>query len=471
MYEGFSEKNRIDVNDPSDGKTFQFAPLDYHPLYNRINNYVCFGTPILTPLEFTSWRDECIAAQETCAITSNLNPAPALMVSGPDALQFMKDNLVNNFDKFPVGRTKHGVMCADNGLIISNGVILRSAEDTFEAHWLSPYLNMKFDSERYDAKLEDITRTRFIFQLIGPKSLQIVEEACEDDFHDLKLCRFRESSMCGHKVRVLRFGMTGGLAYEVHGDTENAREVHKRLIEVGNKYGIRMMGVQSYMMCHTPGGSVQFNLHYSQYLSQDMIDILFAKSEDKSGFTSNDAMTMELDGSVGTHMEDRYKNPYEVGLGKLIDYSHDFPGRDALLEYSKDIKRTLVTLKWNADDIGDVFASQVRDGEPYFPMDHPGQMSLVDHKTELSMDYVFDKDGNCIGTSGGRTFSPWHQAMLSLASIDLAYTQLGTEVQVLWGNEGSRQKLIRATVEPVPYNTNYSNRTYDVEQIPHFKKA
>lgn len=41
--------------------------------------------------------------------------------------------------------------------------------------------------------------------------------------------------------------------------------------------------------------------------------------------------------------------------------------------------------------------------------------------------------------------------MLSLATIDVDHAEIGTEVDVLWGAPGHRQKLIRAVVKSAPY--------------------
>jgi hypothetical protein len=57
--------------------------------------------------------------------------------------------------------------------------------------------------------------------------------------------------------------------------------------------------------------------------------------------------------------------------------------------------------------------------------------------------------------------------MLSLCSIDIAHSAMGTEVIVLWGNPGTRQKKIRATVSRFPYLSENRNQVVDVSKIPH----
>ena len=83
----------------------------------------------------------------------------------------------------------------------------------------------------------------------------------------------------------------------------------------------------------------------------------------------------------------------------------------------------------------------------------------------LPNDWVLDLEGNKIGFSGGRMMDWWNKAMISMAVMDVEFCEDGTEVQVLWGEPGTHQKLIRATVAPVPFNTHLENRSTDVSKL------
>lgn len=56
--------------------------------------------------------------------------------------------------------------------------------------------------------------------------------------------------------------------------------------------------------------------------------------------------------------------------------------------------------------------------------------------------------------------------MISLCSIDVEYGEFGTEVIVLGGNPGTRQKEIRATVSRFPFLSEERNQVVDVNKIP-----
>jgi glycine cleavage system aminomethyltransferase T len=99
-------------------------------------------------------------------------------------------------------------------------------------------------------------------------------------------------------------------------------------------------------------------------------------------------------------------------------------------------------------------------------MDEPYHFNHEDSTNTLYADQVL-KDGKLIGVSSGRAYSYNYRKMISLCSLDVEYGNLGTEVAVLWGNPGSRQKEIRATVSRFPYFNEDRNQTVDVSKIPY----
>lgn len=464
MYENFKHLNPIDVS-KARLKPRVFNTSAYQPNYYGGAAWATYIPPTVIAEEYTGWRDESLATHLTCAITTNLNPLLTVRVSGADAVEFLKFNMVNNFDKFQVGTTKHGIIVQENGNVAGSGVLMRTEEDVFELFGLSPIINMRYAQQKhqYDGLIfEDISDKQFVFQMMGPNSLEIIEEATQEDLHELKFNRIKYSEICGHRVRILRFGMHGGLGYEIHGPAETAQEIHKKIVEIGVPYGIRLLGFRAYALSHTPGASQQFSMHYEADLGGfDYLAMAGSRNDDV------DIPVWKWTGSAGNSLEKRLRNPYELGLEKVIDYNHDFIGKEALLKYRENPKHTLVTLEWMEADIQEVYASQFNtEKEPYQQFDFPGQMNIRGGYFISSIDLVYNEDGEEIGISGGRTFSPFHGAMLSLASIELPYRALGTEVYVLWGDAGTRQKKIRAKVAPMPYNTHYSNKTFDVNSIP-----
>jgi glycine cleavage system aminomethyltransferase T len=171
-----------------------------------------------------------------------------------------------------------------------------------------------------------------------------------------------------------------------------------------------------------------------------------------------------LSGSMGKDIYKRYRNPIELGWGKTINFDHDFIGKEALQRIAADPNhRVMVTLEWNVDDIMDIHRSQYT-AEPYKDISDADDLSFG--TPGLEADQVLDADGKLVGIATGRMFSWYYRHMISLCSIDKDHSDLGTEVYVVWGEPGTKQKKIRATVARYPYFNTDRNQKVDVSKIP-----
>ena len=425
----------------------------------------------ISPYEYTNWRDETMSWKTTCYLHAGLNPTDTLAIRGERVLDFLAKVCVTNMDNFEVGRIKHGVCVDEQGRVVVDGVMMRTAEDEVTTYWMSPLINhyvKNLYGEEFGVTGEVLTGKVFLFQIGGPKSLEVVEKATGENFHDMKHLRFRDSTICGHPVRICRVGMAGTLAYEVHGAFEDTYEIYSKLWEVGQPLGMRRLGSHCYCMNHGENGYPQFGVHFAYPIPEDQEFLDYVRTtEDR---LQNGIFVVEgkfmLDGSAADNRDYFVHNPYELGWGKMIKFDHDFIGREACERLSSDPStRKIVTYEWNADDVAEVFASQFRgdEEEPYKPIEGPSDTTFwlggITHH-----DLVLDEAGNVIGTSFGRQNACYFRHMISIGCVDPAFAAEGTEVYVVWGNPGQRQKRIRATIVRYPYNNVMRSDSTDVSK-------
>ena len=417
------------------------------------------------PMVFTGTRDEYMATRTTASLGVALNTSPIFDISGPDAIKFLNSVCINrDFSKQKLGGSRHAIICNDRGQMLASGVILRRTEDSFRTYWMAPAIHYYLISSGMNVKGE-YKDDEYFFQLDGPKSLEILENATGADIHDLKFGQNKTVQICGTDMVVYRLGMSGALAYEVHGDAENTEPVYKKLREVLFAFGGKLQGIQSYSVVnHTPAG----------YSNQGITFMYpFATSgEGLAAFTKEISPPVNFVGSASVDSENLYATPYDAGWGKLVNFDHEFLGKEALLKISKNTPRKPVTLVWNADDVGEVFTSQFRgaDVEPYEQLEYPGNFSDVTQFMEFRADHILS-DGKIVGISAGKTYAYYEHKMISIGTIDDEYAVEGKEVTVLWGTPGHPQKEIRAKVARFPYyNGEYRNETLDVERIPRLQK-
>ena len=120
------------------------------------------------------------------------------------------------------------------------------------------------------------------------------------------------------------------------------------------------------------------------------------------------------------------------------------------------VHRKKVTFAWNDDDVKKIWASQLAPaGENYKFIDLP-----LSNYASSSFDSVMDK-GKVIGASMFSGYSFNERKMLSLGFVDEQFSKPGTELTLVWGEEGGgtkkttverhKQKEVRVIVGPTPY--------------------
>ena len=114
-----------------------------------------------------------------------------------------------------------------------------------------------------------------------------------------------------------------------------------------------------------------------------------------------------------------------------------------------------MTLRWNADDVIDIYASLLRKGEEYKTMDLPTTPTWL-HGTLAHADHI-RKDGREVGYASGTIYSYHLREVLSMGS-STSMGEIGNDVMVQWGDHGRRIKDVRATVERFPYIAGGSQR-------------
>ncbi|MGI6508713.1 MAG: aminomethyl transferase family protein [Saccharofermentanales bacterium] len=424
-----------------------------HSVYDR------FGHTL--PMEYTGARDEILASRQTAWLGSALNVTPVMDISGPDAAKFLNKYCVNrDFSIMEPGSSKHAVMCNERGNMIADGVIIYLESGIYRTYWLAPVIAYYVQNSGMDVKGE-WKDDEYFFQIDGPKSLEILEEATQANLHDIKFARNRTVKICGTDMIVHRLGMSGALAYEVHGDKEHAEIVLTRLREVTEKFGGKMLGFRNYIFLnHTPGG-------YPNQFQHFCYD-LYSCDPGLAEFARKHCAPQYGTGSAEEDQEAFYVTPYDIGWGYLVNMNHDFVGKEALVRAKENRSKQMVTLEWNAEDVAEVFASQFRgkDVTPYDPIEayHSGYHGGLTIPTRGDWVTV---NGEKIGIATGRCYAFYEQRMISLASIKKEHAVEGKELIVQWGRKDYPIKEIRAKVAPFPYyNEEFRNETFDTANIP-----
>ena len=213
-------------------------------------------------------------------------------ITGRDAFAFTNLLTPRDLTQCGVGQGKYVVITAEDGGIINDPVLLRLGENHFWLALADSDVLLWAKGVAYRSGLDVTIREPDVspMQIQGPKSKQVVEKLFGPRVLDMPYYHFFEAKLDGIPVIVTRTGWTGEVGYEIYlRDGSRVGELWERVLEAGKPFGIAPTGPSD--IRRIEAGILNYGIY----------------------------MTLE-------------NNPYEVGLGWLVDLDQeaDFIGKDAL---------------------------------------------------------------------------------------------------------------------------------------------
>jgi glycine cleavage system aminomethyltransferase T len=413
------------------------------------------------PAEYSNWRDEQLAWQNTCVLYNQSYHMAELAVEGPDALELLTRLGVNSFATFGPGKAKQFVPCTYDGYVIGDVILFALGESEFNLVGRAPALNWityHAQTGNYDVEVEfdqrtalrtDGRRKHYRFQVQGPNAMQVIEKALGHPPEDLKFFNMRLERMADRDVCALRHGMAGQPGWELFGPWEDHDRVHEALVNAGEEFGLTLVGGRAYGSNAIESGWIPSPLPavYTGEKLKPYREWLPAKGYEGSA---------SIGGSfVSPNIEDYYLTPWDLGYGHLVKFDHDFIGREALEEMAEGEHRTKVTLALDDDDVARTMASMLQ---------RSGRAKYIEWPNAVYSMHPYDKvtvNDEIVGISTWICYTANEGKLLTLAILDSEYAEPGTEVTFVWGEEDGGtakptveehvQTELRATVSPVPY--------------------
>ncbi len=413
------------------------------------------------PPEFTNWRDEQRAWQETCILFDQSFHMNDLAVDGPDALDLLSRLAVNSFDGFGIGRAKHFVPCSPEGYVIGDVILFALGEDRFNLVGRAPALNwVTYHAETggYDVQVDldlrsalrtDGRRRSYRFQLQGPNAMRITERVLGTAPPELRFFHTTTLEIADKTVGALRHGMVGQPGWELYGPWEDREPVLEAILAAGEEHGLRRSGGRAYSSNTLESGWIPSPL-----------PAVYSGESLKAYREWLPAMGYEGSASVGgsfisEDVEDYYFTPWDLGYGQYVNFDHDFVGREALERIAEGEHRQKVTLALDDDDVTRTIGTMFQETDRAKFMDWPAAVYSMHQYDDVTV------DGESVGVSTWIGYSSNEGKMLTLAVLEAEHAEPGTEVTLVWGEEDGGttkptvephvQTEIRATVSPVPY--------------------
>lgn len=413
------------------------------------------------PPEFTNWRDEQRAWRESVVLLDQSHHMPEMFVSGPDAKALLSRVGVNSLKTFPVLRAKQFLGCNHRGQVIGECVLEHVEEGLYElisGMPLQDWVHYVAESEGFDVAIErdpptspeHTDRLRFRFGTDGPNAEALFREVVEEDPGEIKFFHMARVRITGCAVFVLRHGMAGHKGVEYSGAAADGPRVLAALLEAGERHGLRRGGATTYYS--TLGETGWIGLPVPAIYSDPEMEGFrrWLPADSWQG-------RVQLGGS---HRPDDisgfYVTPWDLNLGRIVKFDHDFIGREALEATACDRHRRKMTLVWDDEEVMRIQRSLYGEGEPFKYMTLPIASYAMNH-----WDAVLDAKGRQVGMCNFTGYTVNERKMLSVAILDADAAEVGTDLRVRWGEpdggshkahvERHRQTDAWVTVGPNPY--------------------
>ncbi len=284
-----------------------------------------------------------------------------VQITGPDAAQFVQLLTPRNLSQCAVGQCKYILITNAEGGILNDPVLLRLAVNHFWMSLADSDILLWAQGVAINSGLDVTIGEPDVspLQLQGPKSGEVMKAVFGDEIEDLPYFWLREFDLNGMPLIISRTGWSSELGYEIYlRDGRYGEALWEHLMSVGEPLGL------------------------------------------KPGHTSS--IRRIEGGMLSYHADmDSNTNPYELGLGRLVDLSMeaDFIGKVALSKIEQQgVRRQQVGIE----------------------IDCPALQNLNPRRWVIS-------DGEVeVGYVTSAIYSPRLKRNIALAMVDVGFSKTGT---------------------------------------------
>ena len=154
-----------------------------------------------------------------------------IQVKGPDAAAFVDRVITRDvYKKLPVNKARYVILCNQNGGIINDPVLLRTAEDEFRFSISDSDVLLWCQGVNYKGEFNvDISEVDISpVQIQGPKSVQLMRKLFGDGIMDMKYYTIWQTDLNGLRVDISRTGFSAEVGFEIYlhdADRQRGRDV------------------------------------------------------------------------------------------------------------------------------------------------------------------------------------------------------------------------------------------------------
>jgi sarcosine oxidase, subunit alpha len=235
------------------GRPFEPAKRSaIHARHRELGGNIMWAGDWRRAYDYGNPRAEALAVHDAAGLI-DVSTLGKLIVSGPDAGDFLDRLYPNRFSNLKPGRIRYGVMASDAGRIMDDGTICRLDEDSFYVTTTSSGAGAVYDwfswwlaDWRLDVHLTDVTQGLGAVNLAGPRAREIMAAVTELDCSSEAFTYLdgKRAEVAGVPCLILRIGFVGEVGYEIHFPSAQGEHLWDALLDAGRQHGLKPFGLE-----------------------------------------------------------------------------------------------------------------------------------------------------------------------------------------------------------------------------------
>ena len=219
-----------------------------------------------------------------------------LVVSGPDAVEFLERLYPTGVGDIRVGRSRYALLLNEGGHLIDDGMIVREAETRFVLTFTSAgaghaemWVRDWVDTWGLRVHVLDRTMSLAAINVTGPLAGRLLERLGLPT----PIPRFLQhvhAEICGVPCHVMRLSFTGEMSFELHHDVDRSVELWRALMAEGRNLGITPHGLQALQGLRLEKGHVIVGMDTELDSTPRRLGMEWAAKMDKPDFVGRSAL-------------------------------------------------------------------------------------------------------------------------------------------------------------------------------------